>query len=59
MSIKWYQGKIDSRKHAFMKAEAQLNDQTIIDYINSLIEKDLAAKGYDLDGKRKETVGMK
>ena len=47
--MKTYQGKLDNRIHAFAKAQAQIQNMTIPDYINSLIIKDLQKRGYSLE----------
>ena len=54
--MKWYQGQISKRVHAFMKAEAQINDKTIPEYINELVEADLERKGYAIK-KNEEASG--
>lgn len=46
---KWTQIKLDSVTHAYLKAEAVINNQTIPDYIAGLIKQDLQQKGYKLD----------
>ena len=44
-----YSGKIQRRIHAFAKAQAQIKEKTIPEYINSLIVEDLKRHGYTLE----------
>lgn len=47
--MKFTQIRLDSVTHAYLKAEAVINDKTIPEYIATLIKKDLTEKGYNLD----------
>lgn len=52
--MKWYQGQIDARTHAYLKAEAQLNKMNIPEYINAVITEHLKEKGYNLEAAREQ-----
>ena len=49
-----YHGKLEKKIHKEAKRQAVLKDITLIQYINSLIEKDLAEKGLIKTGKEAE-----
>ena len=49
--MKYTQVKLDPVLHAYLKAEAQINNMTLPEYMAQLVKQDLIKKGYIIDRK--------